>query len=55
LSSAKDFAAASQNSLRLFRGLLELQQQMTALQEHVKTREGISDEKQLLSEMKKHQ
>jgi hypothetical protein len=33
----------------------ELQKQMTALREHSKTMEGISDEKQLLTEMKKHQ
>jgi hypothetical protein len=33
----------------------ELQQQMTALREHAKAMEGISDEKQLLEEMKKHQ
>jgi Skp family chaperone for outer membrane proteins len=33
----------------------ELQKQMTALRDHTKTMEGISDEKQLLSEMKKHQ
>jgi hypothetical protein len=33
----------------------ELQKQMTALREHAKEMEGISDEKQLLTEMKKHQ
>jgi hypothetical protein len=33
----------------------ELQKQMTALREHAKAMEGISDEKQLLTEMKKHQ
>lgn len=33
----------------------ELQKQMTALQEHAKVMEGISDEQQLLGEMKKHQ
>jgi len=33
----------------------ELQNQMTALREHAKAMEGISDEKQLLTEMKKHQ
>lgn len=33
----------------------ELQKQMTALREHSKTMEGMSDEKQLLVEMKKHQ
>jgi hypothetical protein len=33
----------------------ELQKQMTALREHAKEMEGISDEKQLLAEMKKHQ
>lgn len=33
----------------------ELQKQMTALREHAKVMEGISDEKQLLTEMKKHQ
>jgi len=33
----------------------ELQKQMTALREHAKVMEGISDEKQLLVEMKKHQ
>jgi len=33
----------------------ELQKQMTALREHTKAMEGMSDEKQLLTEMKKHQ
>jgi hypothetical protein len=33
----------------------ELDKQMTALREHTKTMEGTSDEKQLLTEMKKHQ
>ncbi len=33
----------------------ELQQQLTALREHAKTMEGITDEKQLLTELKKHQ
>ena len=33
----------------------ELQKQMTALREHSKAMEGISDEKQLLSELKKHE
>jgi hypothetical protein len=33
----------------------ELQKQMTALREHTKAMERISDEKQLLEEMKKHQ
>ena len=33
----------------------ELQKQMTALREHAKEMDGISDEKQLLTEMKKHQ
>ncbi len=33
----------------------ELQKQLTALREHAKAMEGISDEKQLLTEMKKHQ
>lgn len=33
----------------------ELQKQMTALREHAKAMEGISDEKQLLTEMRKHQ
>jgi len=33
----------------------ELQKQLTALQEHTKAMEGMSDEKQLLEEMKKHQ
>jgi hypothetical protein len=33
----------------------ELQKQMTALREHAKAMEGITDEKQLLGEMKKHQ
>jgi hypothetical protein len=33
----------------------ELQKQLTALREHAKAMEGISDEKQLLGEMKKHQ
>jgi hypothetical protein len=33
----------------------ELQKQLTALREHAKALEGISDEKQLLGEMKKHQ
>jgi TolA-binding protein len=32
----------------------ELQKQLTALQEHTKVLEGISDEKQALTEMKKH-
>jgi hypothetical protein len=33
----------------------ELQQQLTALREHSKTMDGITDEAQLLSELKKHQ
>jgi hypothetical protein len=33
----------------------ELQKQMTALREHAKTMDGITDEKQLLMELKKHQ
>lgn len=33
----------------------ELQKQMTALRDHTKAMEGMSDEKQLLGEMKKHQ
>jgi hypothetical protein len=33
----------------------ELQKQLTALREHAKAMEGISDEKQLLTELKKHQ
>lgn len=33
----------------------ELQKQMSALRKHAKAMEGISDEKQLLTEMKKHQ
>ena len=33
----------------------ELQKQLTALREHAKAMEGVSDEKQLLGEMKKHQ
>jgi DNA-binding transcriptional MerR regulator len=33
----------------------ELQKQLTALREHAKTMDGVSDEKQLLAEMKKHQ
>ncbi|MBI3245478.1 MAG: hypothetical protein HYZ50_03090 [Deltaproteobacteria bacterium] len=33
----------------------ELQKQMTALREHSKAMEGMSDEKQLFGEMKKHQ
>jgi hypothetical protein len=33
----------------------ELQKQLTALREHSKAMEGISDEKQLLTELKKHQ
>ncbi len=33
----------------------ELQKQLTALREHTKAMEGISDEKQLLTELKKHQ
>lgn len=33
----------------------ELQKQITALREHSKAMEGISDEKQLLAELKKHQ
>jgi hypothetical protein len=33
----------------------ELQKQITALREHSKAMEGMSDEKQLLTEMKKHQ
>ncbi len=33
----------------------ELQKQMTALREHAKAMEGISDEKPLLAEMRKHQ
>jgi hypothetical protein len=32
----------------------ELQKQMTALREHTKAMEGITDEKQLMGEMKKH-
>lgn len=33
----------------------ELEKQMTALREHTKTMDGITDEKQLLTELKKHQ
>ena len=33
----------------------ELEKQMAALREHTKTMDGITDEKQLLTEMKKHQ
>jgi hypothetical protein len=33
----------------------ELQKKLTALREHSKTMEGLSDEKQLLTEIKKHQ
>lgn len=33
----------------------ELQKQMTALRDHTKAMEGMRDEKQLLTEMKKHQ
>ncbi len=33
----------------------ELQQQMTALREHTKAMEGMGDEQQLLTELKKHQ
>jgi hypothetical protein len=33
----------------------ELQKQLTALREHSKAMEGISDEKQLLSELRKHE
>src|SRR5262245_11623753 len=33
----------------------ELEKQMTALREHTKTMDGITDEKQLLTEMRKHQ
>src|SRR5262245_60054481 len=33
----------------------ELQKQLTALREHMKAMEGISDEKQLLTELKKHE
>jgi hypothetical protein len=33
----------------------ELQKQLTALQAHAKAMDGITDEKQLLAEMKKHQ
>jgi hypothetical protein len=33
----------------------ELQKQMTALRDHTKAMDGMSDEKQLLTEMKKHQ
>ena len=33
----------------------ELEKQMTALREHTKMMDGITDEKQLLTEMKKHQ
>ena len=33
----------------------ELQRQLTALREHAKVMDGVSDEKQLLTEMKKHQ
>jgi hypothetical protein len=32
----------------------ELQKQLTALREHTKAMEGVSDEKQVLTEMKKH-
>lgn len=32
----------------------ELQKQLTALREHTKVLEGVSDEKQVLTEMKKH-
>ena len=33
----------------------ELQKQMTALREHAKAMDGLTDEKQLLKELKKHQ
>jgi TolA-binding protein len=33
----------------------ELEQQMTALRAHTKTMDGVTEEKQLLTEMKKHQ
>jgi len=33
----------------------ELQKQLTALRDHAKAMDGISDERQLLTEMKKHQ
>lgn len=33
----------------------ELQKQLTALREHTKVMDGMTDEKQLLTEMKKHQ
>ncbi|MSQ47652.1 MAG: hypothetical protein EXR78_04555 [Deltaproteobacteria bacterium] len=33
----------------------ELEQQMTALREHTKTMNGVTEEKQLLTELKKHQ
>jgi transcriptional regulator with GAF, ATPase, and Fis domain len=33
----------------------EMEKQLTALREHTKAMEGMSDEKQLLEEMKKHQ
>lgn len=33
----------------------ELQKQMTVIREHAKAMDGITDEKQLLTEMKKHQ
>jgi len=33
----------------------ELQKQLTALREHTKAMDGINDEKQLLTEMKKHE
>jgi len=32
----------------------ELQKQLTALREHAKVLEGVSDEKEMLTEMKKH-
>ena len=35
--------------------LAELQQQLTALQEHTKTLEGVTDQQQVLTELKKHQ
>jgi hypothetical protein len=33
----------------------ELEKQMTALREHTKAMDGVTEEKQLLTEMKKHQ
>ena len=35
--------------------LAELQQQLAALQEHTQTLEGVTDQQQVLTELKKHQ